>query len=226
MIPGMSVMLSEGAAAPTVAVTEVAFVSEGSSNRHHHFAGVSFGPSFANRWILVIIFQQNNLAAATPISSLVIGGVSVSSLLYDHGEFRNSPPALVGTAIARCQPSGTSGDITFTTSNNSLATVAVLSVIGFDLSTASDSQFIGAVTASSSSITMSIPSGGMALAANCHYGGSSTSWSGLAVRRDQTVGSARVSYAYGYNLTGGSLAVTASFGSTVTILTGQSFARA
>lgn len=225
MMPGTTAILTEGAGTPAASVTETAFTAlEGSSTTSHSFTGVSFGPTYSGRWMMALIFQQGTNAAANSITSLVIGGVSVSTLLYDHGEFRNSPAALIGVALAQCQPSGVSGNITFTTPHGSKACVAMLSVSGFDLSSASSSNFSAAVTASSSSTTLTVPSSGLAVVGTTHYSSNSTSWSNLTARRDQTVGSARVSYAYDFGLGSGSRTITASFSpATVTLLSGQAF---
>lgn len=113
------------------AVKQVAAVGPSAIGTSHSFLATSFGPDFVGRNLMIQIFAMDRNAtwpATVSVTNLVVGNdgsAAANGFWFFQG---NAPTTAVGIQQQLVAPTGTSGDITFTTTQNTRCYVVVLAI--------------------------------------------------------------------------------------------------
>jgi hypothetical protein len=147
------------------------------------FPSLAFGTAVSGRQIVLGIAQNHNSSSLPSITSVTIGGVTATELLYYQGPSAEGAVAMYAAAV----PSGTSGDVVVTYSGTVKGTAVFLwRVTGADTTAAHDT----ATDHDSDPLTGSIDceAGGTVFAIfGNRAGGGGTSWSGVDDLEHSTV---------------------------------------
>ncbi len=145
------------------------------------FSSQSFGAADPRRYIIAAV--GGRASAARTLDSVSIGGTNATQIA-------NIEVGTTGimSIWARYVPTGTSGDVVATYSSGMIRTACALFRLlsDFDSTVSTDSQTDGVVSGSDLSVSLTVPVGGVAIAAVHTNTGvaSSVSWSGISESYD------------------------------------------
>lgn len=179
----------KGAAPRTVSHSFLAGAQSTTSSTTQTFAGLSFGTASAGRYLLACVYSVG--ATGHDQTAVTIGGVSATSVLTVSSAF-GANTQRIEFWIANV-PTGTSGSVVATTSNNAVrAAVQLYSLEGMVSSTPSDTATNSGSGASLSG-SLDMPAGGVIIAAAAGVDTSlvgSVTWTGVTEDSDVNFGGA------------------------------------
>lgn len=180
---------SVAARAPAAAASLVATLTDSATDTAnastYTWTGRALGAASSDRLIVVGAFGRDNVAGVPTVSSITVGGVSLSELVATDGDTLASTPTARVALWAGVVPSGTTGDIAVVFSAAQLrAAIAVWSVPG-----ASATPFATASARNSNTLanTINVAQGGAVIAfSGLSTGGvSAPTWTGVTKDADQ-----------------------------------------
>ncbi|TJW49581.1 MAG: hypothetical protein E5X65_32840 [Mesorhizobium sp.] len=171
--------------------------SQGSGSSPNTFASVTLGSPGPRVWSVALLHHFNVTNQAT-ISGITIGGVAASFSLDNTGD---GSGGAAGFCIARAQPAVSSGSvaISWATSARPALSLVMLRVVGFDLTTLSDSaELPNGSTQSGAGKTLNIDTvaDGLLLGGACKRNTNDITWTNLTERGEDTQGSHRRSWGW------------------------------
>ncbi|TIP74843.1 MAG: hypothetical protein E5X53_12445 [Mesorhizobium sp.] len=163
---------------------------QGSGSSPNTFASVAFGAPGPRVWSVALLHHFNVTNQAT-ISGITIGGVVASFQLDNTGD---GAGGAAGICIARAQPATSSGDVavTWLTSARPALSLVMLRVVGFDLTTPSDTaELPNGSTQSGAGKTLNIETvaDGLLLGGACKRNTNDITWTNLTEQGEDTQGS-------------------------------------
>ncbi len=179
MIPGISSVVSKNTTPLTLEF--LGYLTQNVNGPTKTWSGRSLGAANSTRRIVLVITNAGDSNARTVTST--IAGVSGTEIAHSGGTFTFS------TIHIAHVPTGTTGDITVTFSNNTVNQIAVgvYRVIGMSSNNAFDNYGVSDTPAPSISFTLDIPFGGVVIAGARSTANVTVTWTNLTEDYDITL---------------------------------------
>lgn len=173
--------------------------SQGSGSSPNTFADVAFGAPGPQVWNVALLHHFNVTNQAI-ISGITIGGATAAFQLDNTGD---GSGGAAGICIARAQPAASSGSVavTWSTSARPALSLVMLRVVGFDLTTPSDTaELPNGSTQSGTGKTLNIDTvaDGILFGGACKRNTNNITWTNLTERGEDTQGSHRRSWGWDF----------------------------